>query len=676
MSHLYNALGRALVFGAALALSACGGSSSSSNSGSTPGVDNGIEQAVDGNVDTLRFILLGDSGSGSDGAYAVGQAIEKVCAARGCDLVLGLGDNIYESGVSSVMDSQFEEKFEQPFAPVDLPFYFVLGNHDNTEFFGGDGAGNANGDFQVDYHYRDSEHPDAPRASDRWKMPDRYYRFTQGQQENGQPLVEFFAIDSSQVAGGFPDSDENYAYNNYGLAQARWLKASIDSSQAKWKMVFAHHPYVSNGSHGNAGNYDGVPGFLLPVLAGERYKAFLEETMCDRADFFFAGHDHDLQWLMPTPSCGKTEFILSGAGSKTRSLVRRDENPVFYERGDSYGFFWVEIKGDRMRGEAYEVDPNDPALGLGSLSAPQPAYGRQTPQQPSQGLAASDAFSNPLQGDPSFDVSSEQGNLDPVQEQLRAGFEGLAAAVPEENLAAVIASLGAATEGLIEVVDALASGAQAAATEQNPELILAGSARASQALLYSLQQLQAIADRDDLPAPFDQLAPALNAFKAANNQGGEQQAADLRSLTDPLRGLAGNIQGIVDAIEEEAGIVPVVGGSFALLSELLLDVGRSIDAIGNVSVSELGQVLSSTVEDLLNNILVGVIPIEQFAPAEVTQAIGMGPAFLSSALLAVTRELGFHIDNVLLSQLDPLIGALDQLLLRPLFDALAGLSEF
>ena len=43
---------------------------------------------------------------------------------------------------------------------------------------------------------------------------------------------------------------------------------------------------------------------------------------------------------------------------------------------------------------------------------------------------------------------------------------------------------------------------------------------------------------------------------------------------------------------------------------------------------------------------------------------------------AVTRELGFHIDNLLLSQLDPLIGALDQLLLRPLFDALAGLSEF
>ena len=86
--------------------------------------------------------------------------------------------------------------------------------------------------------------------------------------------------------------------------------------------------------------------------------------------------------------------------------------------------------------------------------------------------------------------------------------------------------------------------------------------------------------------------------------------------------------------------------------------------------------LSSTVEDLLNNILVGVIPIEQFAPAEVTQAIGLGPAFLSSALLAVTRELGFHIDNLLLSQLDPLIGALDQLLLRPLFDALAGLSEF
>lgn len=658
----------ALVFSLYFALSACGGSSSSG--GDAPGDGGGDNGGND--EATVRFILLGDSGSGSEGAYAVGRAIDKVCAARGCDLVLGLGDNIYESGVSSVTDSQFDEKFELPFAPVDLPFYFVLGNHDNSEFFGGDGAGNFKGEYQVDYHYRDDTNPDAPRASQRWKMPDRYYRFTKGLQGNGKPLVEFFGIDSSQIAGGFPDSDEDYAYNTYGLDQAQWLKESVAASQAKWKMVFAHHPYVSNGSHGNAGHYDGVPSFLLPVLAGERYKAFLEETMCDRADFFFAGHDHDLQWLMPQPSCGKTEFILSGAGSKTRSLVNRDANPTFYEKGDSYGFFWVEVKGERLRAEAYEVDPQDPSLGLASLSDPVPAFARQTPQQPSQGLPDSTDFSGPLQADPDFDVAGQEGQLDPVQEQLRAGLETLAGAIPEENLSSVISAVAATAEGLIEVVDALAIGAQAAATDQNPELILAGAARASQALLYSLQQLQAASELEGLPGPLGALAEALAQFQQ-DSQASDGEPADLDKLIRPIAALADNIHNIVDGIEEEAGSVPVVGGTLGLLSELLLDVGRSLDAVGNASVSELGQVLSSTVDDLLDNLLLRVLPIEALAPAEVAEAIGLGPSFLSTALLLVTRELGFHIDNQLLAQLEPIIGALDEIILGPLFDALGSL---
>lgn len=663
---------RTLVFSLFFALGACGGSSSSSSGDGTPGDGGGDNNGGGNDPDTLRIILIGDSGSGSEGAYAVGRAIEKVCAARGCDLVLGLGDNIYESGVSSVTDSQFEEKFELPFAPVDLPFYFVLGNHDNSEFFGGDGAGNINGEYQVDYHYRDMTNPETPRATQRWQMPDRYYRFTKGRQGNGKPLVEFFAIDSSQIAGGFPDSDENYAYNTYGLAQAQWLKESVAASQAKWRMVFAHHPYVSNGSHGNAGHYDGVPGFLLPVLAGERYKAFLEETICDRADFFFAGHDHDLQWLMPQPSCGKTEFILSGAGSKTRSLVSRDDNPVFYQRGDSYGFFWVEVKGDRLRGEAYEVDPEDPNLGLVSLTNPVPAFARQTPQQPSQGLPDNDDFSGPLQPDPNFDVAGQQGQLDPVQEQIRKSLEDLAGAIPEDKLSGLVSAVAVTAEGLIEVVDALAIGAQNAATEQNPEQILAGAARASQALLYSLQALQGAADIGELPGPLGALSEALAQFQQ-DSQTGEGETADLNKLVRPIRALAGNIQNIVDAIEEEAGSVPVVGGTLGLLSELLLDVGRSLDAVGNASVSELGQVLSSTVDDLLDNLLLRVVPIEALAPPEVVAAIGLGPSFISTALLLVTRELGFHIDNQLLAQLAPIIGALDEIILGPLFDALGSL---
>ena len=44
----------------------------------------------------VRFIAVGDTGTGKEGQYQVANAIEKVCAAHGCDFALGLGDNIYE----------------------------------------------------------------------------------------------------------------------------------------------------------------------------------------------------------------------------------------------------------------------------------------------------------------------------------------------------------------------------------------------------------------------------------------------------------------------------------------------------------------------------------------------------------------------------------------------------
>jgi hypothetical protein len=666
----------------AMALTACGGSSGSSvasNVDDTDSEDSSSNEVPQSGSETqaVRMILIGDSGNPGDGAYAVGRAIARVCEVRGCDLVLGLGDNIYESGVDSVLDPQFEEKFEIPFEPVELPFYMVLGNHDNTGFFGGDGAGNAAGDFQVDYHYRDIEHPEAPRMTDRWKMPERYYRFSKGSQTSGAPLVEFFAIDSSQIAGGFPDADENFSYNNYGLVQAQWLKEAVDASQAKWKIVVAHHPYVSNGSHGNAGNYDGVPSFLAPVLAGERYKQFAEETFCDDADFFFTGHDHDLQWLMETEDCGKTEFIVSGAGSKHRSLERRNENPAYYEKGDSYGFFWVEISGDTMVGEAYEVDPDSESLGLGSLTAPQPAYRRSMTQRLAVGLPDSNAFSSPLEMDGEFDLYSESGNLDPVQTQFAAGIATLAENLPDENAAKVLLALGESTNALLEVVDSLINGIQLSATEQNPELAAAGAARAGQALLYALQSLQSAVSSEDgtsLPAPLDQLEGIFANFGSGDGET-EAEPGDLTAVTDAVNALALNIQNVVDAIEEETGMVPVLGGAFSLLSELLFDVSRVVDSVGHTDTSELGQVLTSTVDDLLNNLLVKVIPIQEYAPAEVTDAIGMGPAFLSSTLLAVVREVTYQLDNTLIAALAPVINILDSVILTPLLDALAGLNE-
>ena len=72
---------------------------------------------------TVRFVVLGDAGMGNQAQYDVAEAIKNVCAQRGCDFALYLGDNFYDTGVSSIDDSQFIDKFELPYANLDFPFY-------------------------------------------------------------------------------------------------------------------------------------------------------------------------------------------------------------------------------------------------------------------------------------------------------------------------------------------------------------------------------------------------------------------------------------------------------------------------------------------------------------------------------------------------------------------------
>ena len=132
----------------------------------------------------VRFVVMGDVGEGNASQYKVAEAIEAKCAQDGCDFVVLLGDNIYDNGVSSVEDQQWEDKFEAPYRRLDMPFYPVLGNHD---YGGGDtifdkpGLGNEwyKGPVAVQY----SQH------SNKWTLPDTHYTLRVGN-------VGFMMIDS------------------------------------------------------------------------------------------------------------------------------------------------------------------------------------------------------------------------------------------------------------------------------------------------------------------------------------------------------------------------------------------------------------------------------------------------------------------------------------------------
>ena len=115
-----------------------GGSPTEGDAGTPTGGDGGSPTEGDAEptepteptepVRRVRFVAMGDAGEGNTDQYLVGERIAEVCAAKddehgpGCEFVLYLGDNFYDDGVDDVDDSQFESKFELPYAGLDLPF--------------------------------------------------------------------------------------------------------------------------------------------------------------------------------------------------------------------------------------------------------------------------------------------------------------------------------------------------------------------------------------------------------------------------------------------------------------------------------------------------------------------------------------------------------------------------
>ncbi|HUR26478.1 MAG TPA: metallophosphoesterase [Candidatus Thermoplasmatota archaeon] len=289
----------------------------------------------------VRFVVVGDTGTGDWNEYAVARAIGTACADRGCDLVVHTGDILYDDGAFSVDDPQFEDKFEIPYGSLGLPVYLVLGNHDvgNDPHAPEDlGRWQAVGDVAVAYSNRTG------RTTDAWHMPGRWYAFTQGP-------VAFVAFDSSAFVYAPLESDTKGPLHEAVNAQAAFAMAQWGKvANATWRFAVAHHPYVSNGGHGDAEDLDD------DGLHGKVLDWFYETHVCHKADVLLTGHDHDLQWLAPVEPCGPTRFLVSGAGARPRPLQDPLRNAAIFQAGDLLGFWWLEAKGPRLRLAAFDVD--------------------------------------------------------------------------------------------------------------------------------------------------------------------------------------------------------------------------------------------------------------------------------------------------------------------------------
>ena len=305
-------------------------------------------------ADTVRFVVFGDAGTGFQTQFLVARAMGEVCAERGCDFGLDLGDNFYPSGVSDLLDPQFQEKFERPYANLHFPIYVVLGNHDTG--ISGSARNNKLGDVEVEYS--------RSGVSSKFQMPGRYYRFAVPARKGRKALAEFFALDSNPMTMIGRDADDRLNPMAYATDELNWLQAGLRSSGATWKVAFAHHPYISNGHGGNARK-------LL--------RSFLDQGICSQSvDLYLSGHNHDLEWLKPTPSCGQTQFITSGGGGAWLTRLDHDENPAYWERAGVYGFFWIQLDRQQMTAAAFTVD-GDGVLPHDNSHHPRPDFEQSIP---------------------------------------------------------------------------------------------------------------------------------------------------------------------------------------------------------------------------------------------------------------------------------------------------------
>lgn len=265
---------------------------------------------------TVRFIAVGDTGTGDANQAEVAAAMAHKCKRDGCDFVMLLGDNVYENGPTGVDDVQWQMKFEQPYAALDLPFYAVLGNHDVGVLIGSGYNANA-APIEVGYTVH----------SEKWKMPAAHYTVSVG--DVGLLMFDTTALYNHVIEQG---------------DQKVWVGPARDALLAKhsWVLAAAHHTYISNGEHGNAGSY----GYLETDL-GADVKDFVEGSLCGKVDVLFTGHDHNRQWL-DTSACADTEIVVSGAGAKVRPLVGK--NPAYFS-SDELGFFYVVVDGDTLTGQ-------------------------------------------------------------------------------------------------------------------------------------------------------------------------------------------------------------------------------------------------------------------------------------------------------------------------------------
>lgn len=241
----------------------------------------------------VTFAVIGDSGTGKAGQYAVARQMKVAGEKNRFEFVLMLGDNIYSNGAAK----NFKKKFELPYDALlndGVQFYASLGNHDVRR----------GREAQINYN--------------KFNMGGRrYYSFTKGN-------VDFFALDST----------------NMDAAQIAWVEEKLTASTARWKVAFFHHPLYSSGKrHGSE--------MKLRTTLEPLFTRF-------GVNVVFSGHDHFYERIKPQQGI---QYFVQGASGQLRKNGMKKKSDLTAAFNDlTHSFLMVSVNAAEMQVEAIGED--------------------------------------------------------------------------------------------------------------------------------------------------------------------------------------------------------------------------------------------------------------------------------------------------------------------------------
>ncbi len=237
---------------------------------------------------SIRVVMMGDFGTRGEDQHRVAAAMVQEDKKKPFDFGITLGDNFYFP-LTSPDDPQLDVAFENLYGPMGITFYPCFGNHD----WGGDLPA-----IELGYSGKNPH----------WRFPAPYYTYIAGP-------VQFFVV-NTEFQAERPDG----LYASVSPLELRWLQTGLEKSKATWKVVYGHiPPYTSTYvDHGPLQD-------LMAVMKG-------------RADFYIAGHIHNLEQHKPVD--GVNLFIIGASGRGEVPVDASDPGTIFAK--EAYGFGVLE----------------------------------------------------------------------------------------------------------------------------------------------------------------------------------------------------------------------------------------------------------------------------------------------------------------------------------------------